>query len=429
MSGMSGWLFPNADYWREASQGIAGGFADEMGSRLANAGKGSGQAVADIINDFFKHFKFAPVGSEFGNEMGRLIENMATPINKGVGDAFGDLYSNLSWAFVKYAAPTILGYGVLATAIPLAIQYSYHRLIHNLGRPRLAIEQRTVTMFTPLIDGVRDRMRSIWHALVGRAPGTAAPAVFNEEVSRRIAEIIAAIPNIQRNGGYFQNVILYGPGGTGKTMISRLIARGANVNYVMISGGDLPQYIKRGEHVTELNHLFDKVEKSSRPTIIFIDEAESLAKERGRLEKPELVELQNAFLSRTGTPSNKVMIIMATNRIEDIDPAVLDRMDIKMHIGPPALQERVVMLSNYIPQFFSNAEIDAQFATAQVQAIAQRIAGFSGRKIFKMLNAIACKRDATPDRSLTESMIHQTVNDFVKQEYTGPAKPATAIPK
>ena len=73
-------------------------------------------------------------------------------------------------------------------------------------------------------------------------------------------------------------------------MISHVIAEESGMSYVKMSGGDLAQYIKRGEHVTALNKLMDMLQTSwrpwsTKPWVLFIDEAESLCRDRGNLSK------------------------------------------------------------------------------------------------------------------------------------------------
>lgn len=244
-----------------------------------------------------------------------------------------------------------------------------------------------------------------------------AKPIFNDSIKETIEDIIDSIKNLKKNGGYFQNVLLYGPGGTGKTMFSKYIARNSGMNYIMMSGGDLAQYIKRGEHVTELNKLFEDAKNSSGPTIVFIDEAESLCRDRSQINRDELFELLNAFLNQTGEPSNKIMLILATNRPEDIDEAVLSRMDNKIEIGPPEFNERKNILKMYLTHFFSRREITNFFPEETLDQISHRTEGLTGRTLFKMLNALSTKKKCSKENRLSHEMIKQVVLRFVDQEH------------
>lgn len=241
-------------------------------------------------------------------------------------------------------------------------------------------------------------------------------AYFNDEVTQVIKDFTESTTNTKKHGGYFQNLLLYGPGGTGKTMISKIIAKNSGINYVMMSGGDLAQYIKRGEHVTELNKLFEDAKNSFTPTIITIDECESMCRDRDKMDKQELIELLNAFLNHTGVPSKNFLLVLITNRMEDLDEAVLSRMDHKVFIGPPARTQREQIVEEYAKAFFSKKDMEKFFSQEQRLAIADQVEGLTGRAIFKMMNAIHGKKLASKKNVLTQEMVDSTVKHFVEQE-------------
>ncbi len=240
--------------------------------------------------------------------------------------------------------------------------------------------------------------------------------IFNDSIKETVDDVIEATTNLQRNGGYFQNMILYGPGGTGKTMISKYIARNSGMNYIIMSGGDLAQYIKRGEHVTELVKIFDTAKNSAGATILFIDEAESLCRDRGKMNRDELLELLNSFLNQTGEPSRKVMLVLATNRLEDIDEAVLSRMDNKVFVGPPEFEQRKQILSMYASHFFTKLERRAFFNEEALNELSRKTDGLTGRALFKLLNALSTKQKCTKTNRLTQDLVNLVVDRFVKQE-------------
>lgn len=271
---------------------------------------------------------------------------------------------------------------------------------------------------------------SDFHEFIKKAMKKDDQPIFDAELQTRVDNLTTAVYNTYRNGGYMQNLLLYGPGGTGKTMIAKYIAKNSNMNYVMMSGGDLAQYIKRGEHVTELNKLFADAKNSHCPTIIFIDECESMCGDRDDMDRSELLELANAFLNHTGDPSKKIMIILATNRpistkensLDDknkkksLDKHILTRMDHKWHIGPPEQAERKKIIELYLPRFTTPLERKIFFTEEMITNIANQTEEFTGRMIFKMLNAISSMRATTKDNKLTGKMIIDTINIFVKQE-------------
>jgi SpoVK/Ycf46/Vps4 family AAA+-type ATPase len=199
-------------------------------------------------------------------------------------------------------------------------------------------------------------------------------------------------------------------------MISKYMAKNSNMNYVMMSGGDLAQYIQRGEHVTEINKLFNTIQNSNSPTILFIDECESLCGDRGKMDRSQLIELVNAFLNKTGEPSKKLMVILTTNRKEDLDPAVLSRMDHKLYIGPPEENERRIIIEQNISTFMTKEEKTNLFTHEVISDIARRTEGFTGRTLFKIFNTLAGLRASSVENTLTLEMVEETLQAFIEQE-------------
>ncbi|MGC1708769.1 MAG: CDC48 family AAA ATPase [Nitrosotalea sp.] len=134
-----------------------------------------------------------------------------------------------------------------------------------------------------------------------------------------------------------KGVLLYGPPGTGKTLIAKAVAGETNSHFISISG---PEIIGKfyGESEERLRELFKQAEENT-PSIIFIDEVDSIAPKReevtGEVEKrvvSQLLTLMDGMKSR-----GKVVVIAATNRPDSIDPALRrpGRFDREIEIGIP----------------------------------------------------------------------------------------------
>ncbi|MGB6464281.1 MAG: CDC48 family AAA ATPase [Nitrosotalea sp.] len=134
-----------------------------------------------------------------------------------------------------------------------------------------------------------------------------------------------------------KGVLLYGPPGTGKTLIAKAVAGETNSHFISISG---PEIIGKfyGESEERLRELFKQAEENT-PSIIFIDEVDSIAPKReevtGEVEKrvvSQLLTLMDGMESR-----GKVVVIAATNRPDSIDPALRrpGRFDREIEIGIP----------------------------------------------------------------------------------------------
>ena len=186
------------------------------------------------------------------------------------------------------------------------------------------------------------------------------------------------------------------------------------MNYIMLSGADLVKTIKTGNHITELKDLFDHANNLKAPTIIFIDVAESFCADQKHIKREGLTELLNDFLNRTSDPSSKIMIILATNRMEDLDPAVLSRMDCKLFIDLPGLAQRKEIIKMHLPIFFTESQCKNLFTEQVINEMGKMTEGFSGRSLFKLLNRFGGV--LRKEHKLTSSLIEKTVQRFVKQE-------------
>jgi transitional endoplasmic reticulum ATPase len=119
-----------------------------------------------------------------------------------------------------------------------------------------------------------------------------------------------------------RGVLLVGPPGTGKTLTARSIAEELGVNYIAIVGPEvMGKYY--GEAETRLRSIFEKAAKAA-PCIIFIDEIDSLAPDRSKVEGEvekrlvaQLLGLMDGFAKTTG-----VIVLAATNRPDHLDPAL-----------------------------------------------------------------------------------------------------------
>ncbi|MBN1236504.1 MAG: CDC48 family AAA ATPase [Methanotrichaceae archaeon] len=143
-----------------------------------------------------------------------------------------------------------------------------------------------------------------------------------------------------------RGVLLHGPPGTGKTLIARAVAGETDANFISISG---PEIVSKfyGESEQRLRQIFDEAAKTA-PSIIFIDEIDSIAPKReevsGDLERrvvAQLLALMDGLSSR-----GEVIVIAATNRPNALDPAIRrgGRFDREIEIGIPSKNGRLEVL-------------------------------------------------------------------------------------
>lgn len=202
------------------------------------------------------------------------------------------------------------GVNVMFEDVEKALRKIQQSNISNLGAPRIP------TVKWDDVGGLQDVKKEILDTI---------------QLPLRHPELFASGVN-QRSG-----ILLYGPPGTGKTLMAKAIATECNINFISVKGPELiNMYV--GESEKNIRELFQKA-RDARPCIIFFDELDSLAPNRGisgdsggvmdRIVSQLLAELSSL------NNQNSVFVIGATNRPDLIDPALLipGRFDKLLYLG------------------------------------------------------------------------------------------------
>jgi transitional endoplasmic reticulum ATPase len=188
-----------------------------------------------------------------------------------------------------------------------------------------------------------------------------------------------------------KGVLLYGPPGTGKTLLAKAVAGETNAHFISLSG---PEIMGKhyGESEERIREIFTQAEENA-PSIIFIDEIDSIAPKRdevsGELEKrivSQLLTLMDGMKSR-----GKVVVIAATNRPDSIDPALRrpGRFDREIEIGIPDDEGRFDILSIHTRGMPINKKVNLKqisktthgFVGADLEALSKEAAMRSLRRI------------------------------------------------
>ena len=120
-------------------------------------------------------------------------------------------------------------------------------------------------------------------------------------------------------------MMFYGPPGTGKTLFAKKLAMQSGLEYAVMVGSDIAPL--GNQAVSELNRIFDWANTQSNGMILFIDEADAFLRSRKGDISENTRHAINSFLYRTGTPSEKIVLVLGTNMPETLDSAVHDRID------------------------------------------------------------------------------------------------------
>ena len=261
--------------------------------------------------------------------------------------------------------------------------------------------------------------------VIGSVPKTAGkgvPRVSYEDIGglrnevqkvREMIELPLRHPEIFERIGIEapKGVLLHGPPGTGKTLLAKAVANETNAGFYSIGG---PEIISKfyGESEERLRQTFKEAEDNA-PSIIFIDEIDSIAPKReevsGDVEKrivSQLLTLMDGIKSR-----GKLVVIGATNRPNAIDPALRrpGRFDREIEIGIPDEQGRLEVLQIHTRGMPLTDDVD-------LAAIARVTHGFVGADLEALSKEAAMRslRRILPEINLDEPRIPAEILNKIK---------------
>ena len=205
-----------------------------------------------------------------------------------------------------------------------------------------------------------------------------------------------------------KGVLLYGPPGTGKTLLAKAVATESNAHFIPISGPEIMSKFY-GESEARLREIF-KEAKEKAPTIIFIDEIDSIAPKReevtGEVERrvvSQLLSLMDGLEAR-----GKVIVIAATNRPNAIDPALRrpGRFDREIEIKVPDKKGRYEILQIHTRHMPLTPDVDLEKLAAVTH-------GFVGADAEYLCKEAAMKtlRRMLPELKLEEERLSPEILD------------------
>ena len=189
---------------------------------------------------------------------------------------------------------------------------------------------------------------------------------YQIEQIKEVIELPIKFPEIFESLGVAQpkGVLLHGPPGTGKTLLARAVAYHSGCTFIRISGSELVQkYIGEGSRM--VREVFFMAKENS-PSIIFMDEVDSIGGSRGNsIDDGSDSEVQRTMLELLNQldgfqANNTIKILMATNRVDILDPALIrpGRIDRKIKIPNPNTEGRLAILKIHLRKIKIESGID-----------------------------------------------------------------------
>src|SRR3989440_10726722 len=199
-----------------------------------------------------------------------------------------------------------------------------------------------------------------------------------EEVKAELQEVVDFLRDpkrFERLGAKVpKGLLLYGPPGTGKTLLARAVAHASGANFYSASASGFVEMFA-GLGAARIRKLFAEARKNA-PSIVFIDELDAVGQARsGTSLNREQDQTLNQLLVELGGfgPREQVVVMGASNRLQDLDPALLrpGRFDRQVLISPPDLKGRRAILDVHTRGKPLAADVD-------LDGVSRQTAGLTG---------------------------------------------------
>ncbi|MEM3084487.1 MAG: CDC48 family AAA ATPase [Nitrososphaerales archaeon] len=273
----------------------------------------------------------------------------------------------------------------------------------------------------PAADAVLVNQKTIFHIAEKGETLRGVPQVTYEDIGglkeeiqkvREMIELPLRHPEIFEKLGIEapKGVLLYGPPGTGKTLLAKAVANESNAHFISISGPEIMSKFY-GESEARLREIF-KEAKEKAPSIIFIDEIDSIAPKReevtGEVERrvvSQLLSLMDGLEAR-----GKVIVIAATNRPNAIDPALRrpGRFDREIEIKVPDKRGRLEILQIHTRNMPLATEVEEQVDLDRIASVTHGFVGADLEYLCKEA-AMKCLRRLLPELNMEEEKLHPDV--------------------
>ncbi|CAD8143225.1 unnamed protein product [Paramecium pentaurelia] len=237
-----------------------------------------------------------------------------------------------------------------------------------------------------------------------------------ESIKNQLEEVIV-LPNLRPDiftgiRAPPKGILFYGPPGNGKTLLAKAVANQIKCCFFNISASTLVQkHLGEGEKL--MKTLFNVAFKM-QPSVIFIDEIDSILSSRSSEEHEASRRLKTEFLvsfdGMQTSDQDRIFLIAATNRPQDIDGAVLRRFTVKILIDQPDQKARLGLVKSLM-QNVSHSILDIAF-----EKICDKLSGYSASDI-KAVVKEACMQPLREDKNQIVAMSAQNIRPVRKEDF------------
>jgi AAA+ superfamily predicted ATPase len=397
----------------------------ELGAGVGDFFRGGAKAFANEMDS-------EQYGQDLSRGMGGLAKNMGNAVGEFNAEADQTLFPEMAHTFRGFVSSAInqrnswqFG-GLIALSFAIsATGYYLTRFVWDLITYKV-LHPKPVIILPGSTYGRWDRCKRWWK-------GYQSPAMlFDQEVKDRLIEIeektklIRSHNRIKKNKYTqisYDNLLLHGKPGTGKTLFARILADKTDMDFVATTAASLLQSGVMG--VKYFNDLVDMARRSKYGLIIFVDEADALFVDRDTLHPDsDHYKVLNHILALTGDGSNKFMLIAATNHSYVMDNSMGRRFQDQVQMPLPDEVTRRELIELYAQkELFNEKENGKECAAAArsllstkvIDDIVQQTAGLSHAEIKDIMCAMRKKALAAPDSMITAAHITDALRQAINK--------------
>lgn len=319
----------------------------------------------------------------------------------------------------------------------------------TIGKPKLIRETTRTSYFKSLFLGIREYYQDLTscnNSNTDEVESYFQDLILPHNLKTRIVNLSKSSQKARFHRAPLRHILLYGSPGTGKTMVAKKLAHSIKMDYALMSGGDVGPL--GDDAVTQIHALFTWAKQSPRGVLLFIDEAEAFLASRNKGNSSgNSHNALNALLYHTSSQRNDFVLVLATNRAQDLDSAILDRCDESILFPLPNTKCRLLLVQQYFDMYvtqtlrqyelsknsnlrkFIDWILDTKQDTHHINndspllpapllnTIVKCTNGFSGREIGKLMIALQSLLYTSQNMRLEHNDIVKVLEIKVKEHY------------